>query len=69
MGGTHLGTSATHLSKRRIVCEVSEEVAQMWDELVHYEKTHNQSNKRYYPAHTMEALIKSRYEILKAFRM
>ncbi|PQD30696.1 hypothetical protein CUM64_12825 [Enterococcus faecalis] len=53
-------------SKRRGF-EVSEEVAVMWDEIVCYEKSKSNNKKRYYPAHTMEKLIKSRYELLKVF--
>lgn len=33
----------------------------------HLNKSGTQQKKRYYPAHTMEKLIRSRYELLKAF--
>ncbi len=39
----------------------------MWEEIVCYEKRKSNNKKRYYPAHTMEKLIRSRYELLKAF--
>lgn len=66
MTGTHLNKPGTH-QKKRIYFEVSEEAAQMWEEIVCYEKRKSNSKKRYYPAHTMEKLIRSRYELLKAF--
>ena len=53
--------------KKRIIFEVSEEIARMWEEIVCYEKSKSHTKKRYYPAHTMEQLIRSRYELLKAF--
>lgn len=53
--------------KKRIAFEVSEDVAQMWEEIVCYEKRKADKKKRYYPAHTMEKLIRSRYDLLKAF--
>lgn len=53
--------------KKRISFEVSEEVATMWEEIVLLEKKKAAKNKRYYPAHTMEKLIRDRHELLKAF--
>lgn len=53
--------------KKRIYFEVSEEAAAMWGEIVSNEKKKAAKNKRYYPAHTMEKLIRDRYELLKAF--
>lgn len=64
MSGTHLTETATHLKKRRIYCEVSEETGKMWDEILVFEEKH--SNRRYYPAHTLEKLIKAHYKIIKA---
>ncbi|MET2054374.1 hypothetical protein [Enterococcus faecalis] len=51
MTGTHLNKLGTQ-QKKRIYFEVSKEAAK---------------NKRYYPAHTMEKLIRDRHELLKAF--
>ena len=65
--GTHQSESATHLGKRRIVCEVSEEVAAMWDEIVAHDRSTHTTGKRFYPAHSFEALVKARYTILKNF--
>ncbi|EGO6085895.1 TPA: hypothetical protein I0H06_RS12335 [Enterococcus faecalis] len=53
--------------KKRIYFEVPEKAATMWGELVSREKKRAAKNKRYYPAHTMEKLIRDRYELLKAF--
>jgi hypothetical protein len=51
--GTHLNEPATHLGKRRIVCEVSEEVASMWDEIVAHDRSTHTTGKRFYPAHSL----------------
>ncbi|EGO8122165.1 hypothetical protein FAD93_002640 [Enterococcus faecalis] len=53
--------------KKRISFEVSEEAAKMWEEIVSHEKKKTAKNKRYYPAHSMEKLIRDRHELLKAF--
>ncbi|HAP4915467.1 TPA: hypothetical protein IUX93_002872 [Enterococcus faecalis] len=66
MTGTHLNKLGTQ-QKKRIYFEVSEEAAKMWEEIVSHEKKKAAKNKRYYPAHTMEKLIRDRYELLKAF--
>lgn len=66
MTGTHLNKLGTQ-QKKRIYFEVSEEAAKMWEEIVSHEKKKAAINKRYYPAHTMEKLIRDRYELLKAF--
>jgi len=66
MTGTHLNKLGTQ-QKKRIYFEVSEEAATMWEEIVSHEKKKAAKNKRYYPAHTMEKLIRDRYELLKAF--
>ncbi|MDY5172197.1 hypothetical protein [Enterococcus faecalis] len=66
MTGTHLIKSGTQ-QKKRIYFEVSEETAAMWVEIVLHEKKKASKSRRYYPAHTMEKLIRDRYELLKAF--
>ena len=66
MTGIHLNKLGTQ-QKKRIYFEVSEEAAKMWEEIVSHEKKKAAKNKRYYPAHTMEKLIRDRYELLKAF--
>lgn len=66
MTGTHLNKLGTQ-QKKRIYFEVSEEAAKMWEEIVSHEKKKAAKNKRYYPAHTMEKLIRDRHELLKAF--
>ncbi|HHD7898449.1 hypothetical protein [Enterococcus faecalis] len=66
MTGTHLNKLGTQ-QKKRIYFEVSKEAAKMWEEIVSHEKKKAAKNKRYYPAHTMEKLIRDRHELLKAF--
>ncbi|EGO5141058.1 hypothetical protein ACIJDI_002802 [Enterococcus faecalis] len=66
MTGTHLNKPGTQ-QKKRIYFEVSEEAAKMWEEIVSHEKKKAAKNKRYYPAHTMEKLIRDRHDLLKAF--
>lgn len=51
--------------KIRITCEVSEEIVEMWQEITSIDQ--KKSKKRYYPAHTMERLIRAEYELLAAF--
>lgn len=53
--------------KKRISFEVSEEVATMWGELSYLKRKRLQKTRNTTPAHTMEKLIRDRYELLKAF--
>ncbi|WP_229233984.1 hypothetical protein [Enterococcus faecalis] len=53
--------------KKRISFEVFEEAAKMWEEIVSHEKKKAAKNKRYYPAHSTEKLIRDRHDLLKAF--
>ena len=64
--GPHVNLTAPHVEeKARIDCLVSQEVNQMWKEIVAKDK--EMSKKRYYPAHTMERLIRAEYQIMKVF--
>lgn len=63
MTGTHQKKKATH-PDNRISCKVSDEAIEMWAEITAVEE--KQSAQRYYPAHTMERLIKAHYELVKA---
>lgn len=61
MAGRHQKVRATH-PDNRISCKVSDEAMEMWAEIVGLEE--KQSAKRYYPAHTMEKLIKAHYALV-----
>lgn len=63
MSGAHQKAVATH-PDNRISCKVSDEAIKMWAEITEMEE--KQSAKRYYPAHTMEKLIKDYYKMVKA---
>lgn len=64
--GPHVNLAAPHVEeKARIDCLVSREVKEMWEEIVAKDK--EMSEKRYYPAHTMERMIRADYQIMKAF--
>ncbi|MGT9032770.1 hypothetical protein [Enterococcus faecalis] len=64
--GPHVNLTAPHVEEKvRIDCLVSREVKEMWEEIVAKEK--EMSEKRYYPAHTMERIIRADYQIMKAF--
>ncbi|EHZ0460816.1 hypothetical protein K5G30_002707, partial [Enterococcus faecalis] len=49
----------------RIDCLVSREVKEMWEEIV--AKDREISKQRYYPAHTLERMIRADYQIMKTF--
>ena len=51
--------------KARIDCLVSREVKEMWEEIV--AKDREISKQRYYPAHTLERMIRADYQIMKTF--
>lgn len=51
--------------KARIDCLVSREVKEMWEEIV--AKDREISKQRYYPAHTLERMIRVDYQIMKTF--
>lgn len=63
--GANLDESGSHLNNK-ITCKVSDEARLMWEKIVEYEKKHSPKKKRYYPAHTMEKLIKAHYELIEA---
>lgn len=61
-----MNLTAPHVEeKARIDCLVSREVKEMWEEIVAKDK--EMSEKRYYPAHTMERMIRADYQIMKTF--
>lgn len=61
-----MNLTAPHVEKKaRIDCLVSREVKEMWEEIVAKDK--EMSEKRYYPAHTMERMIRADYQIMKTF--
>lgn len=51
--------------KARIDCLVSREIKEMWEEIVAKDK--EMSEKRYYPAYTLERMIRADYQIMKTF--
>ncbi len=58
--------TAPHVEeKARIDCLVSREVKEMWEEIV--AKDREISKQRYYPAHTLERMIRADYQIMKTF--
>ncbi|MGM9898054.1 MAG: hypothetical protein ACI32W_08890 [Enterococcus faecalis] len=64
--GPHVKLTAPHVEeKARIDCLVSREVKEMWEEIVAKDK--EMSEKRYYPAHTLERMIRADYQIMKTF--
>lgn len=64
--GSHVDVTAPHVEgKVRIDCLVSKEVKAMWEEII--ARDQEMSEKRYYPAHTMERIIRADYQIMKAF--
>ncbi|NBA54932.1 hypothetical protein [Enterococcus hirae] len=64
--GPHVNSIVPHVEeKARIDCLVSREVKEMWDEIVASDRA--KSNVRYYPAHTLERMIRTDYQIMKAF--
>lgn len=62
-----LGTPLTEIP--RINCKVSAEVEAMWLEITATDKAraNKKNGPRYYPAHTLERLIRADYDLLKAF--
>ncbi|BDC77805.1 MULTISPECIES: hypothetical protein [Bacteria] len=64
--GPHVNLTAPHVEeKARIDCLVSREVKEMWEEIV--AKDREISKQRYYPAHTLERMIRADYQIMKTF--
>lgn len=62
-----LGTPLTEVP--RINCKVSDEVKAMWLEItaVDKSKADRKDGPRYYPAHTLERLVRADHDLLKAF--
>lgn len=61
-----MNLTAPHVEeKARIDCLVSREVKEMWEEIV--TKDREISKQRYYPAHTLERMIRADYQIMKTF--
>ncbi|EJE4072678.1 hypothetical protein M3997_002921 [Enterococcus faecalis] len=61
-----MNLTAPHVGeKARIDCLVSREVKEMWEEIV--AKDREISKQRYYPAHTLERMIRADYQIMKTF--
>lgn len=61
-----MNLTAPHVEeKARIDCLVSREVKEMWEEIV--AKDREISKQRYYPAHTLERMIRADYQIMKTF--
>ncbi|MBO1137681.1 hypothetical protein [Enterococcus faecalis] len=64
--GPHVKLTDPHVEeKARIDCLVSREVKEMWEEIV--AKDREISKQRYYPAHTLERMIRADYQIMKTF--
>ncbi|EIR4022411.1 hypothetical protein LWX94_002738 [Enterococcus faecalis] len=64
--GPRVNLTAPHVEeKARIDCLVSREVKEMWEEIV--AKDREISRQRYYPAHTLERMIRADYQIMKTF--
>lgn len=62
----HVNPIAPHVEgKARIDCMVSQEVKKMWHEIT--ENDRHVSSERYYPAHTLERLIRAEYQVMKTF--
>lgn len=57
----------TPLESVRITCRVSGETEKMWQEILEHDKMKLNVKGRYYPAKTLERLIKADYEYMKAF--
>lgn len=64
--GPHANSTAPHVEeKARIDCMVSQEVKKMWHEIT--ENDRQFSSERYYPAHTLERMIRAEYQVMKTF--
>lgn len=62
----HVNLTAPHVEEKvRIDCLVSREVKAMWEEIIAKDRV--ESNVRYFPAHTLERMIRAEYQIMKAF--
>ena len=62
----HVNPIVPHVElKTRIDCLVSQEVREMWEEIVARDRV--ESNVRYFPAHTLERMIRAEYQIMKTF--
>ena len=63
---SHVNPTPPHVEEKvRIDCLVSREVKEMWEEIVARDRA--ESNMRYFPAHTLERMIRAEYQIMKAF--
>ncbi|EOA8345823.1 hypothetical protein EIC74_RS12290 [Enterococcus hirae] len=62
----HVNPIAPHVEeKARIDCMVSREVKEMWHEITENDRCF--SSERYYPAHTLERMIRAEYQVMKTF--
>ena len=62
----HVNEMVPHVEeKSRIDCLVSREVKDMWNEITARDQAF--SEKRYFPAHTLERMIRAEYQLMKAF--
>ncbi|EGO8395702.1 hypothetical protein ENFAE_25540 [Enterococcus faecalis] len=62
----HVELLGSHVEeKARIDCMVSKEVKKMWHEIT--ENDRRFSSERYYPAHTLERMIRAEYQVMKTF--
>lgn len=64
---TPLGESGTPLERGRISCKVSGETVKMWQEILEHDKLKLRIKGRYYPAQTLERMIKAEYDYIQAF--
>lgn len=55
------------LESIRISCRVSGETEKMWQEILEHDKMKLKIKGRYYPAKTLERMIKADYDYMKAF--
>lgn len=62
----YVNLKAPHVEeKARIYCMVSREAKKMWQEITENDRCF--SLERYYPAHTLERLIRAEYQVMKTF--
>lgn len=62
----HVKVKAPHVEEKvRIDCLVSRGVKEMWKEIVARDRA--ESNMRYFPAHTLERMIRAEYQVMKTF--
>lgn len=65
--GTPLDELEVSLEDGRISCRVSGETVKMWHEILEHDKMKLSIKGRYYPAKTLERMIKADYDYMKAF--